>query len=104
MIVGAGLAGQSLIHDIQYGKRQNGVVCCLIDDNKNKWGLDIDGIRVVGGRDKIAENVKNIILIKSILQFPALHYRIAKILSPFVMKPGVKLKRYPACIRLSMKK
>ena len=100
MIVGAGLAGQSLIHDIQYGKRQNGVVCCLIDDNKNKWGLDIDGIRVVGGRDKIAESVKKYNIDKIYIAIPSASLSNRKDIISICNETGCKVKTLPGMYQI----
>ena len=52
MLIGAGNAGQTIMRDVH---RQNrGMrICCIIDDNSNKWGRYIDGVPVVGGRDDI---------------------------------------------------
>ncbi len=58
MVIGAGNAGQAIIHDAQRLKEEFLKICCIIDDNPNKWGRDIDGIPVVGGRDDIMLNVK----------------------------------------------
>ncbi len=56
MLIGAGLAGQMIIRDIKASKQTNEKVCCIIDDNSNKWGRYIDGIPIVGGRDDILAN------------------------------------------------
>ena len=32
-------------------------VVCIIDDDPSKWGMKLNGVPVVGGRDKIAEAV-----------------------------------------------
>lgn len=53
MLVGAGQAGQMLLHDSQRDKWQNIKICCIVDDDKNKHGRFIDGVPVVGGRDDI---------------------------------------------------
>ena len=100
MIVGAGLAGQSLIHDIQYGKRQNGGVCCLIDDNKHKWGLDIAGIRVVGGRDKIAENVKKYNIDKIYIAIPSASLSNRKDIISICNETGCKVKTLPGMYQI----
>ena len=34
-------------------------VVCIIDDNPNKWHREIEGVQVVGGRDKIIDTVKD---------------------------------------------
>lgn len=53
MLVGAGQAGQLLVHDSRHSRWRSVRICCLIDDDKNKQGRFIDGIPVVGGRDDI---------------------------------------------------
>ena len=56
MLIGAGNAGQTILRDINRMSR-NMKVCCIIDDNTNKWGRYIDGVSIVGGRDSILEAV-----------------------------------------------
>ena len=48
MLIGAGSAGQMILHDLHSAKEVNERVCCIIDDNSNKWGRFIDGVPVVG--------------------------------------------------------
>lgn len=51
MLIGAGAAGQMILRDLRRAPDNN--VCCIIDDNPNKWGRYIDGVPIVGGRDDI---------------------------------------------------
>ena len=55
MIIGAGEAGNSIIKEIVISNFSTMSVACIIDDNPDKWGSFIQGIKVVGGRDKILE-------------------------------------------------
>lgn len=54
MLIGAGSAGQMILRDIRRTSAadKNGAmderVVCIIDDNKNKWNRDVDGVPVVG--------------------------------------------------------
>ncbi len=56
MIIGAGEAGNALIKEIVTSNYSTMVIRCIIDDDRQKWGQFIQGIKVVGGRDKIIES------------------------------------------------
>lgn len=55
MIVGAGDAANAIIKEIVSSSFSRMVIKCIIDDDPNKWGRYIQGIKVAGGRDKILE-------------------------------------------------
>jgi FlaA1/EpsC-like NDP-sugar epimerase len=55
MIIGAGEAANIIIKDIITSNFSTMSIKCIIDDDENKWGKYIQGIRVVGGRDRIVE-------------------------------------------------
>ena len=71
MLIGAGSAGQMILHDLHTAKEVQERVYCIIDDDKNKWGRFIDGIPVVGGRDDILLNVKKYKIQKIFLAIPS---------------------------------
>lgn len=71
MLIGAGSAGQLILRDLHNAKEVNECVCCIIDDNKNKWGRFIDGVPVVGGRDDILLNVDKYRIEKIFLAIPS---------------------------------
>ena len=55
MVIGAGEAANLIIKEIVNSNFSTMVIKCIIDDDKGKWGKYIQGIKVVGGRDKIVE-------------------------------------------------
>ncbi len=56
MLIGAGMAGQMILQEVMHRREVNAEVCCIIDDNPNKWNRYIDGVPIVGGRDDILLN------------------------------------------------
>ena len=71
MLIGAGSAGQMILRDLHGANEVNERVCCIIDDNRNKWGRFIDGVPVVGGRDDILLNVDRYRIEKIFLAIPS---------------------------------
>lgn len=71
MLIGAGTAGQMILRDLHGAKEVNDRVCCIIDDNCNKWGRFIDGVPIVGGRDVILLNVEKYRIEKIFLTIPS---------------------------------
>lgn len=71
MLVGAGAAGQVLLREIQRAHELDEKVVCIIDDNKNKWSRDIEGVPVVGGRNSIVENVEKYRVDKIYIAIPS---------------------------------
>lgn len=55
MVIGAGEAANLIIKEIVNSNFSTMVIRCIIDDDQGKWGRFIQGIKVVGGRDKIIE-------------------------------------------------
>ncbi|MDO5702732.1 MAG: nucleoside-diphosphate sugar epimerase/dehydratase [Lachnospiraceae bacterium] len=70
MIIGAGSSGQMLIKDLKRTRETKATVVCLIDDDPNKQGRYIEGIRVVGGRDEILSAVEKYHVDKIFLSIP----------------------------------
>ena len=71
MLIGAGSAGQMILRDLHGANEVNERVCCIIDDNRNKWGRFIDGVPIVGGGDDILLNVDKYRIEKSFWLFRA---------------------------------
>jgi len=53
MLIGAGAAGKLLVREAQNSQQVRGKIVCIIDDDPSKKGIYMDGIPIVGGREKI---------------------------------------------------
>ncbi len=71
MLVGAGAAGQLILRDLHSAEQVGDRVVCIIDDNPNKWGREIDGVPIVGGRDDILANVSKYHIRKILVAIPS---------------------------------
>lgn len=72
MVIGAGAAGQMIVRDLNSTHKDYEKVCCIIDDNQNKWGRYMEGVPVVGGRTDIFSAVEKYRIDKIILAIPSL--------------------------------
>lgn len=71
MVIGAGAAGQMIVRDLNNTHREYEKVCCIIDDNPNKWGRYMEGVPVVGGRTDIFSAVERYKINKIVLAIPS---------------------------------
>jgi len=70
MIIGAGMAGRTLVHEILMTDRMRAKVCCVIDDNPSKHRRYIDGVQIVGNRYDIPKVVKEYNITKILFAIP----------------------------------
>ena len=95
MLIGAGAAGQMVLRDLHSAKEITEWVCCIIDDNKNKWGRYIDGVPVVGGRDDILLNVEKYQIEKIYLTMPSATAEQKRDILNICKETNCKLKNLP---------
>ena len=95
MLIGAGLAGQMILRDLHMAERGEDVVCCIIDDDSNKWGLFIDGVPIVGGRDDILLNVEKFKIEKIYLVIPSATAAQRRDILNICKETGCELKNLP---------
>ena len=95
MVIGAGAAGQMLIRDIKNGDKVRDAVCCIIDDNSNKWGRYIDGIPVAGGRESIPDCVSRYEIEKIYLAIPSASVTAKREILEICKETGCELKNLP---------
>ena len=95
MLIGAGAAGQMIMRDLHNAKELNECVCCIIDDNPNKWGRYIDDVPIVGGRDDILLNVKKYRIEKIFLAIPSATASERRDILDICKETGCELKNLP---------
>ncbi len=71
MIIGAGSAGRVLGMEFLSEKSSGGRAVCFIDDNRNKVGKFLNGVPIVGGREKIEEAAKEYRVTEIVFAIPS---------------------------------
>ena len=95
MLIGAGTAGQMILRDLHSADVVSDHVCCIIDDNSNKWGRYIDGVPIVGGWDDILPNVEKYRIEKIYLAIPSATAAQRRDILDICKETGCELKNLP---------
>ena len=95
MLIGAGAAGQMILRDIKKSEMTNDRVCCIIDDDPNKWKRYIDNVPIVGGRDDILYNVKKYHIDKIFVAIPRATTEEKRDILNICKETGCELKNLP---------
>ena len=101
MLIGAGNAGQLILRDIKSAKELHEKVCCIIDDNPNKWHRYIEGIPVVGGRDDILLNISEYNISKIYIALPTASAESRRDILNICKDTGCELKNLPGMYQLA---
>ena len=99
MLIGAGSAGQMILRDVNESKN-GGKVVCIVDDNSNKWGRYIDGVRVVGGRESILTNTEKYKINKIFLAIPSATMAQRRDILSICNETGCEIKNLPGMYQL----
>jgi FlaA1/EpsC-like NDP-sugar epimerase len=100
MLIGAGAAGQMILRDIQHTGEVHDKVCCIIDDNPNKWGRFIDGVPIVGGRKDILANVQKYKIERIYMAIPTASATARRDILNICKEAGCELKSLPGIYQL----
>jgi FlaA1/EpsC-like NDP-sugar epimerase len=100
MLIGAGSAGRMILRDLHSMRSATEQVCCIIDDNSNKWGRYIDGVPIVGGRNDILLNVEKYRIEKIFLAIPSATAEQRRDLLDICKETACELKVLPGVYQL----
>lgn len=100
MVIGAGAAGLALIREYRTSSYIKDKVCCLIDDNENKWGCYLAGVKIAGGREKIAEAADEYHIDKIVLAIPSANRKTRKALLDICQTTGREVLTVPGMFQL----
>ena len=100
MIIGAGEAGNALIKEIVTSNYSTMVIRCIIDDDKQKWGQFIQGIKVVGGRDKIIESADLYDIDEIFVAIPSAPPTVIRDILSICKETNCKLRSLPGMYQL----
>ena len=100
MLIGAGEAGQLILHDLMKSEDSQDRVCCIIDDNPNKWNRYVDGVPVVGGREDILLNCEKFKIDRIYLAIPSATAEAKRDILDICKETGCEMKILPGIVQL----
>ena len=101
MVIGAGQAGQTLLREINHTRKNAEEAVCVIDDNRNKWHRMMDGIPVVGGREKILEAAEKYRVDKIYFAIPTATAEERRDILAIASETGCELRQLPGIYQLA---
>lgn len=100
MVIGAGAAGQAVLKELKSSDELNVKVCCVIDDNPNKWNRYMEGVLIVGGRDSIIEAAKKYKIDRILFAITAISAGERTEILNICKETGCELKRLPGLYQI----
>lgn len=100
MVIGAGEAANTVIKEIVNSNYSTMTIKCIIDDNAMKWGRFIQGIKIVGGRDRIVEYAAFYGVDEIIIAIPSASRATMKELVEICQETNCKLRTLPGIYQL----
>ena len=101
IIVGAGEAGEMIIREIHSTDKANVHVCCIVDDDTNKIGKTVHGVRVEGTRYNLPDLIKKYNVTRVILAMASSSPEERKGIIEIAQKSGIKdIKVLPGIYQL----
>ena len=100
LIIGAGQAAAEVIKDMRMGGHSEYRIRAIIDDSVVKHGRDLDGIRIVGGREYIPEAVKKYSIERIIFCITNISAKDKSEILNICKETGCKLQMVPGLFQL----
>ncbi len=100
LIVGAGEAGNALVKEIKESSYLDMNIVGMIDDNPNKLGKFMHGIKVVGAKEAIPDMVVSLKVHEIIIAIPTATPQQMKEILEICKSTGCELKRLPGMYQL----
>ncbi len=101
LVIGAGTAGAMAIREFDENPGSQNKAVCLIDDDPAKRGTRIRGVKVVGGRDMIADAVERYRVEEIIFCIPSAPLSVRNEILELCSSLGVTLKALPTLSQLA---
>ena len=100
MVVGAGDAGSLIIKDMKNSDKLSMYPVCAIDDDPNKLGLMINGVKIVGGTKDIVNCAKKYKIEQIVVAMPSVDKKTLKRVLSECQKTDCKVKFLPGVYQL----
>ncbi len=95
MVIGAGESGKIVINELKMSNKLDSNICCIIDDNKSKHNTFINGVKVIGGREKILDATKYYAINEIVVAMPSATKKEVREILEICQQTGAELKILP---------
>ncbi len=96
LLIGAGVAGRMILQEYSMSGKLHGNICCIIDDNPNKWNKSLCGVKIHGGREKIPECVEKFKIKQILFAIPSISRKEQRAILEICGQTGVPVKIIPS--------
>lgn len=100
MLIGAGEAGKMVICDINRTDTITDKVCCIIDDDPDKWGQYIEDVPIVGGKEDILLSARKYNIEKIYFAIPSARPEEKRDILNICNETGCELRQIPGIYQL----
>lgn len=100
MIIGAGFSGSTILNEIKSNSRLYGDVVCFVDDNPEKIGRLINGIKIEGPREKIPELAAEYSVDHIYIAMPSANVQDRRDVINYCQETNAEVKILPAVYQL----
>ena len=100
MLIGAGNAGQMILHDAMRMREQTVKICCIIDDNPNKRDRYVEGVPVIGNRSCIMDAAQKYRIDQIYVAIPSASAEDKRDILNICKETGCELKNLPGMYQL----
>lgn len=100
LLVGAGDAASTLLHELNKNPRQEMNVICAVDDDKNKQGRSIIGVEILGTSEDIPNLVNQCQIDTILIAIPTLNTESRKRIIDICASTTCKIKTLPDIVKL----
>ncbi|MBQ1241789.1 MAG: polysaccharide biosynthesis protein [Oscillospiraceae bacterium] len=100
MLIGGGDAGRMLLGEMATSNKIRGKVWCIIDDNSAKWGKRMNGVPIVGGRDKIVETAAAMRISQIIFAIPSIKRSERKKILELCQQTNCRVRMLPGVYQM----
>ena len=100
MLIGGGEAGRVLIRELRSSPRVTAKICCVVDDDPEKAGRYLGGVRIIGGREKIPDAVRKLNITQIIFAIPTATAKEKREILDICKMTGCRLRVLPGLYQL----
>lgn len=100
LIIGAGAAGVMILKELRNHNSLNLKPVAFVDDDPNKIGKVINGVKVIGGRDSIMDSVDKYKIDEIIIALPSVEATIRREIVKLCKETSVKTRILPGMYEL----